>query len=98
MKRIAFRFVVPLLLLSSCAVFLPQLSEQGSRARLMKADPPQGCREVGTVTGAGSAENAKIRMRNQAGELGANYVRWDTVSGDATSVSGTAFACPDSAP
>jgi len=84
--------------LNGCAIFMPELTAQGSKARLMKADPPPNCSELGAVRGSGSQENAKINMRNMAGELGANYIRWETITGDGTTVTGTAFSCPDHSP
>jgi hypothetical protein len=84
--------------LNGCAVFMPELTAQGTKARLMKADPPPNCSELGAVQGSGSQENAKIRMRNMAGELGANHLRWDTLTGDGTTITGTAFSCPDASP
>jgi hypothetical protein len=75
------------------------LTAAGSKVQLMKADPPQGCREIGNVDGTynfvGSASegDSKNVMRNRAAELGANYVRWESVSPNGM-VAGTAFQCP----
>jgi hypothetical protein len=43
--------------------------------------------------GSPSEANSKNVMRNRAADLGANYVRWDTVS-PAGVVGGTAYKCP----
>jgi hypothetical protein len=74
------------------------LTEAGAKVRLMKADPPAGCKEIGNVSGdyagfpveEGASKNV---MRNHAAEQGANYVRWDTAAANGI-VSGTAYKCP----
>jgi hypothetical protein len=77
------------------------LTPGGARVKLMKADPPAGCEDIGSVTGqgfGGDDEDAKIAMRNAAANRGATYVRLDSVktskSGPAQ-YGGTAFRCPD---
>jgi len=87
------------ILLTSCGSV--QLTDAGSRVRVMKADPPAECQELGAALGsatglAGPAliEEAKIDARNKAGEMGANYLRWDTVD-ERGSVTGTAYKCPE---
>jgi hypothetical protein len=64
----------------------------------MKSDPPAECKELGSVSGNGSLENAKIYMRNDAAAMGGNYVRWETVESNGTTASGasgTAYKCPE---
>ncbi len=76
------------------------LTPGGAEVRLMKADPPGRCKDVGTITGQGFGdddENAKIAMRNAAAKRGANYVRLDSVEpsdSGPTRYAGTAFDCP----
>jgi hypothetical protein len=65
----------------------------------MKADPPTGCTEVGTVEGSetqigGDADGARVELRNEAGEKGANYVRLDTADRGGRVITGTAYKCP----
>ncbi len=58
---------------------------------LMKADPPPGCVERGSVMQAiwfGDVEGARRVLRQKAAAMGANYVRLELPS------SGTAFYCP----
>src|SRR5271157_4101851 len=79
----------------------PQLSTNGREVQLMKGDPPNGCHELGTVSGrylvAHHEDFSRIIMRNKAASMGANYVRLDSIAWDGA-VSGTAFNCPDSNP
>jgi hypothetical protein len=69
----------------------------------MKSDPPLGCAELRTITGdasgAGAAigERSRIATRNMAGDLGANYVRMDTVDRYGI-ITGTAYKCPTAVP
>jgi hypothetical protein len=94
------RLLAVLVAVCGCSMFTAQLTEKGARVQLREGDPPSGCRELGDVRGDGSLENAKIRMRNQAGELGANYIRWETVAGHGTvanGVTGTAYSCAQTA-
>jgi hypothetical protein len=69
------------------------LTSQGRSVQLMKADPPTGCKEVGSVSGetTEASEGAKNDMRNKAAAIGANYVRIETHH------TGTAYACPNAA-
>ncbi|MCB9489995.1 MAG: DUF4156 domain-containing protein [Deltaproteobacteria bacterium] len=67
----------------------------------MKSDPPDGCEEIGQVRGepagmgpATPMESAKIDMRNEAAEMGANYVRMEAVMQNGA-VEGTAYKCPE---
>ena len=76
------------------------LTEAGARVKLMKADPPQACTEVGSVSGYKVGPNYQERLkndlRNDAAGKGANYVRLETLTSDGNA-SGTAFRCPDQA-
>lgn len=101
---IASRLLLPMLALvaSGCAT---ALTPAGQKVRFMKADPPAECKELGQVTGrsvsggaadpATSLENSKNDARNKAGDLGANYLRWEASDGAGGVVTGTAFQCPD---
>ena len=66
----------------------------------MKADPPGGCEDVGSISAqgfAGDDDDAKVAMRNAAANRGANYVRLESVKASdsgATKYVGTAFRCP----
>ena len=55
--------LVVLLTLPACAA--ATLTEAGSHVRVMKADPPAGCQEIGAVSGG---DSEKIAIRNSAGE------------------------------
>lgn len=76
------------------------LTEAGARVKLMKADPPQSCAEVGGVSGykvgPDYQDRLKNGLRNDAAEKGANYVRLETLTSDGNA-SGTAYRCPDQA-
>lgn len=75
------------------------LTAAGAKVQLMKADPPAGCKELGSVDGShnyvGRANEAASKnvLRNRAADLGANYVRMETVS-SAGIIAGTAYQCP----
>jgi hypothetical protein len=84
-----------------------QLTAAGQNVRLVQTDAPAGCKELGTVTGAGMsaydnerADRAKNDLRNSAAALGANYVRLEglTVEPPNANATGTAYACPVVAP
>ncbi len=85
-----------LLGLSACATV--QLSEAGVKVKLMKSDPPSGCEEVSAVSaysvGPNYQESLKNKLRNQAAEKGANYVRLDMLESNGNA-SGTAFKCKE---
>jgi hypothetical protein len=76
------------------------LSTKGQQVNLMKADPPAGCQEIGSVHGKGNAvgrpveDNSKIEIRNAAGDKGANYVRLETID-NFGEIAGTAYKCPE---
>jgi hypothetical protein len=70
------------------------------------ADPPSACKELGDLVGEASngpsAESrAKTNLREKAAQMGANYVRWETlqISEDPprTTIQGTAYLCPSAA-
>jgi hypothetical protein len=84
-------------ILSACAVAIKPGAE---KIPVNKADPAPGCSELGTVKGSSSrndVESVKNEMRNKALDLGANYIRMDTLSGvpgyTATVITGTAYKC-----
>lgn len=85
-----------LTVLASTAACGGTLTEAGARVKLMKADPPAGCSEIGGVSGytigPGYQENNKNKLRNQAAEMGANYVRLEQNDSDGNAA-GTAFRC-----
>ncbi len=78
-----------------------ELTPEGKKVKLMKADPDDQCEEIGGVEGAAAAYEkdyaAKVRMRNNAAKLGANYVRMETVERISESgprkYTGTAYKC-----
>lgn len=80
--------VLALLTVSGCAA---TLTEAGNHVQVMKADPPAGCQEAGAVSG--TDPDPRIQLRNEAGKLGANYVRLETVDSYHTE-KGTAYKCP----
>ena len=79
-----------------------ELTEGGKRVQLMKSDPPPGCVELKSITGdasgAGAAigERSRVATRNMAANLGANYVRMETVDRYGI-ITGTAYKCPEPA-
>lgn len=85
------------LLGSSASCASVQLTPSGEQVRLMKADPPADCREIGGLSadpqGFGrDVDNSKKALRNEAAEQGANYVRLETLR--YTELTGTAYDCP----
>jgi len=74
------------------------LTQAGAQVKLMKADPPAGCKERGGVSsytiGPDYQEKNKNKLRNEAAEKGANYVRLEQNDSDGNA-SGTSFTCPD---
>ncbi len=67
----------------------------GTAVKVMKADPPAACTVEGSETQVGGdTEGAKVELRNEAGEKGANYVRIDSVEHDGKAYVGTALQVP----
>lgn len=69
---------------------LPSAPPRGD-VRLMKADPPDACKEVGPVQETiwfGDVESARDKLKQKAHAMGANYIRLELPS------TGTAFRCP----
>jgi hypothetical protein len=88
---------VALVWLAACGP--PAMHPGAANVKLMKADPPEACEELGPVRGSGNnytgnEEGAKVELRNAAAELGANYVRMETVSDYGNTFTGTAYQCP----
>lgn len=83
-------------LLAGCAS-ATKLTSAGEKVRLMKDDPPKECKELGNVEGFdtwnGDTNNSKNIIRNNAADIGANYVRFETAE-KFGKVTGTAFKCP----
>ena len=77
------------------------LTEAGARVKLMKADPPSSCADVGTVSahaiGPNSDERTRNTLRNDAAEKGGNYVRLETATEEG-GLTGTAYSCPSAPP
>ncbi len=75
------------------------LTQSGAQVKLMKADPPPACKEVGGVSsytiGPSYQEKNKTKLRNEAAEKGANYVRLEQNDSDGNAA-GTAYLCPAS--
>ncbi|MBS2018505.1 MAG: DUF4156 domain-containing protein [Deltaproteobacteria bacterium] len=73
------------------------LTQAGAQVTLNKADPPKGCVEKGGVSGytigPDYQERNKNKLRNEAAEKGANYVRLEQNDSDGNA-SGTAYSCP----
>ena len=88
---------VPFVLAVSLGGCGGSLSAAGTAVKVMKADPPADCTEVGVVSGhaVGPDHRTKSRnkLRNEAAEKGGNYVRLETVAADGGEM-GTAFKCP----
>lgn len=87
-----------LLLFAGCSS--GKLSGDGQKVKVMKADPPANCTELKVVSNSPVAfcdENcARNKIRNEAAEAGANYLRLDStgMTGGSPVMSGTAFKCP----
>ena len=73
------------------------LTQAGAKVMLNKSDPPAGCSEVAGVSaytiGPDYQNKNKNKLRNEAGEKGANYVRLEQNDSDGNA-SGTAYKCP----
>ncbi len=84
-------------LLFSLAACGATLTEAGTGVKLMKADPPADCADVGGVSsykiGPGYQDALKIALRNQAADKGGNYVRLESLTDDGNAA-GTAYKCP----
>jgi hypothetical protein len=82
-------------LISGCATtHYSDLTESQKAIRIMKSDPDLVCKELGSVTGFnfwGSDEGRKSDIRINADELGANYIRLESVTNQ---LNGTAYKCP----
>jgi hypothetical protein len=89
---------------ASAACTAIELTEAGRQVRVGKADPADGCSEIGTVYGSGSGfgtsseetmTSAQNELRNRAAAQGANYVVMDVLGSDrhGMSISGRAFRC-----
>jgi len=83
------------LCMTGCLMHSMELTSAGSTVRVMKSDPAPECVELGSALGDGCCgiQMAQNNMRNKAAQLGANYVRWDTVDG-VGNLAGTAYRCP----
>lgn len=97
-SRALGRLAVALPLLASLAACGGgALTQAGAQVTLNKADPPKGCVEKGGVSGytigPDYQERNKNKLRNEAAEKGANYVRLEQNDSDGNA-SGTAYACP----
>ena len=91
------------LAMASC---LSDITPAGQAVRIGKMDPQSGCAELGMVYGSGGGgpyttsedkmRSAQNELRNNAAELGANYVAMDVAGGDNRSLTltGRAFKCP----
>jgi len=96
------RLLIPIslvMLLSGCGA--TALTAGGQSVKVQKSDPPPGCEEVGFLEGRSSnlvanyKENARNKLRNQAAERGANYLRLESevVTGNGVAYEATAYKC-----
>jgi hypothetical protein len=97
MKKLMFSaFGLSLVLFTgACA---PKLSIKGQAVKIAKAEPPQGCKDVGVVSApsyvSGLEERTYTTLKNEAAEKGGNYVRLDSVN-SAGQYTATVFKCPE---
>ena len=74
------------------------LTAAGAKVTLNKADPPPTCKEAGSVSGytigPDYQEKNKNKLRNEAAEKGANFVRLEQNDSDGNAA-GTAYKCPE---
>ena len=86
-----------LLIITSCA----SLTEKGKTVKYAtKSEAPKGCKLIGEVEpwGAGSVSQLKIKMRNETGEKGGNYLVVDTIEKERNRAyigTGRAYKCPE---
>lgn len=86
--------------LSGCTA--TTLTAAGRGVSVEKADAKKECSEVGIISASSSNfvgetdANARNKLRNEAAERGANYVRLDTYAenGNGVRYTGTAYKCP----
>jgi hypothetical protein len=92
MKRIILGFCLALAACGGGA-----LTPAGAKVTLNKADPAAACAEVGGVSGytigPDYQDKNKNKLRNEAAEKGANYVRLEQNDSDGNAA-GTAYRCP----
>ncbi len=109
MKRtisfVAGPIVVGVLACAASGCTPTELTESGQQVRVGKADPADGCQEIGPVFGSGAGgysttsedkmTSAENELRNHAAEQGANYVVMDALGSDVhgMTMSGRAFRC-----
>lgn len=97
-KLLSVSVLVSLVFAAGCR---PSLTAAGRGVQQVPA-APEGCTFVGPVTGwvdytgPSGRNDAKVKARNAAGELGANTIVWTVVDSGAfdSQVEGQAYRCP----
>lgn len=91
------RILFTLIFFTACAS--ETITQPGNMVRTAKSDPEKECKELGVVSWSNQgsfkkldSQQIRIRLRNQAGELGGNFLRIDNT--DTYKESGTVFNCP----
>jgi len=80
------------LLLVACST---PLTVGGRGVRVVKSDLPLMCEDLGTVESADpSPDDTRNEIRNDAAEMGANFVRLDSTTAAGYGLIGTAYRCP----
>ncbi len=93
-KRLPYPALPLLVGLCACAPTLtPEQEEEVKMIQILKADPPPGCQDLGTVDGPRDGDGP-YSMKGKAVRKGANYIRLDAVGIRGTSTA-TVFHCPD---
>lgn len=96
MKKIVY-FLILLVLVAACSSSKTKLTDKGRNVQLVD-EKPTGCEVVGKVIGLndfGSVHVARNHARNQAGDLGANYllIKDEVMNGNKWEVHALAFEC-----
>ncbi len=99
MRRVAGIAVSAFIVLTGTGC-VGSLSPKGARVEIAAAEPPATCHAVGPVHAEASLviggrveDKVNVEVRNEAAEMGANYVRVQSLL--PSSITGTAYACPE---
>ncbi len=95
---IALTLLAPIFAISCVGTLTPA----GKDVRIAALNVPRACNTIGKIEIPIQSPHwveiagAKVAMRNKAGAMGANVVRWDRIFYQKTTA--TAFSCPKSDP
>ena len=74
------------------------LNDKAEAVVLTNEVPPSVCKEVGMASVTGLPpffpNSLRTKLKNEAVQLGGNYVKMETVQGSAGTLAGKVYACP----